>query len=115
MALNNSSQVTLLRTADLLFAPSPDGDETELDGRASPLRKEKPPPTRYNYFCYSILCTTPGSGSAPKCMEPGAINVNVILEYSTSVPPVIAITTGDGSMVAGAGPPLSVNVAVPVT
>lgn len=50
MALNNSSQVTLLRTADLLFAPSPDGDETELDGRASPLRKEKPPPTRYNYL-----------------------------------------------------------------
>src|ERR1700722_4941471 len=48
-------------------------------------------------------------------MEPGAANVRVMLENSTSFPPGISITTADGSMVAGAGPPLRVNVAVPFT
>jgi hypothetical protein len=66
------------------------------------------------YLSSSTLRTTPGRGSPPKWLEPGAAKVSVILENSTSLPPVICITTEDGAMAAGAGPPLSVKLAGPV-
>jgi hypothetical protein len=71
---------------------------------------EQSPTTRHIYHS-SVRRTTPGRGSVPKCLEPGDPNVSVILENSTSVPPVISMVIGDGET--GAGFPLSVIVAVP--
>ena len=73
------------------------------------------PSAGHLYRSSVTFCTTPGSASAPKCSEPGAKNVKVILEYATSDPPVTSITTAEGSIVAGAGPPSLVNLALPVT
>jgi len=58
-------------------------------------------PTRCIYLCSLTLRTTPGRGSAPKWLEPGGAKVSVILENSTSLPPVISITKGDGETGAG--------------
>ena len=58
------------------------------------------------------LRTKPDRGSDPKCLDPGDAKVSVMLEYGTSVPPVMSIVTSEGET--GAAPPLTVMVAVPV-
>ena len=62
-------------------------------------------------ICQLTLCTTPGRGSLPKCLEPGTPNNRLMLENLILLPPVTVITNGVGET--GAGPPLSVTVAIP--